>query len=122
MEIAFEPYKKVTFQSHLKFDSVDSFVQTIVSGTTSMGMQIQVRLFWGNGVLFRFYNHIASEALSKEMLDGHVIFDHIEFSPMPTFRNLLQSPDNPDIKIAVLDISRHVVFGPLTSWIHENLL
>jgi hypothetical protein len=122
MQVEFEPYKKVTFQSHLAFDSADSLVQNIVSGTTPMGMQLQLRLFWGNGVLFRFFNHPPSEALSKELLDGHIIFDHIEYAPMPTYKNQLLSPDNPDVKINVVDISKHVVFGPLSNWINENLV
>jgi hypothetical protein len=121
MEVAFEPYKKVTFQSHLEFNTAEDFVQSIVSGTTPMGMQVQLRLFWANGVLFRFFNHPPSEALSKELLSGNVIFDHIEFAPMPTYKNQLTT-ENPDVKILVADVSKHVVFGPLSKWIHDKLL
>lgn len=122
MEVTFEPYKKVTFKSHLAFDSAEDFIHAIVSGTTPLGMQLQLRLFWANGIVFRFFNHPPSEALSKEQLSGNLIFDHIEFAPMPTYKNQLTSEENTDVKISVFDVTKHVVFAPLSKWIQENLL
>lgn len=120
MEIEFEPYKKVTFQSHLVYKSAEEFVNAIGMANPP-GIPAQGRLSWANGVLFRFFNHFPSEALSKEMLSGHVIFDHIECAPMPTFVNELKIPERPLVSIYVVDVSKHVVFEPLTIWIKENI-
>ncbi|MGD0406956.1 MAG: hypothetical protein ABSB10_09955 [Candidatus Bathyarchaeia archaeon] len=120
MEIAFEPYKKVTFQSHLVYKSAEEFVNAIGMANPP-GIPGQGRLNWANGVLFRFFNHIPSEALSKEMLSGHVVFDHIECAPMTTFVSELKIAERPLVSIYVVDVSKHVVFEPLTAWIKENL-
>jgi hypothetical protein len=121
MEVAFEPYKRITFQSHLCYETAEEFVNAIAL-VNPPGIPFMARLFWANGVLFRFFNHFPSEALSKETLAGHLIFDHIEFAPMPTFRRELKVPERPLGIIDVLDVSKHVVFDPLTAWISQNLI
>ena len=40
---------------------------------------------------------------------------------MPTFVNELKIAERPLVSIYVVDVSKHVVFGPLTAWIKENL-
>lgn len=121
MEVAFEPYKRITFQSHLCYETVEEFVK-VISLANPPGIPFMARLFWANGVLFRFFNHFPSEALSKETLAGHIIFDHIEFAPMPNFVRELKVPERPLGIIDVLDVSKHIVFDPLTTWISQNLI
>jgi hypothetical protein len=121
MEVAYEPYKKITFQSHLCYDTAEEFVK-IACLANPQGIPFQARFFWANGVIFRFFNHMPSETLAKEFLSGHIIFDHIEFAPMPTFTRELRVQERPLAIIDVLDVSKHVVFGPLAAWIHENLI
>lgn len=121
MEVAFEPYKKVTFQSHLFYETPEEFAD-VIALVNPPGIPFQIRLFWANGVLFRFYSHNYSEALAREELSGHLIFDHIEFAPMPDFKSELKVKDRPMGTIAVLDVSKHVVFAPLATWIRDNLL
>jgi hypothetical protein len=121
MQIAFEPYQKVTFQSYLKYDSAQEFAN-VIGLSSPPGVPAQGKLYWANGVLFRFYNHNPSEALSKEWLSGHVIFDHIEFAPMPTFTNEIKIANRPLITIFVINVTKHVVFDPLTAYIKENFL
>lgn len=120
MEVAFEPYKKVSFQSHLKYESSEAFAN-VIALSTPPGIPMQTRLFWANGILFRFFNHAPSETLAKEIIDGHLILDHIEFAPMPEYRDELKVSERPLITINVLNVSNHVVFGPLTKWIRDNL-
>lgn len=121
MEISFEPYKKVTFQSHLMYNSPQEFVD-IIGLATPPGVPAQARLLWANGVLFRCFNHTPSETLSKEMLSGHVMFDHVEFAPMSNFVSELRISNRPLMTVFVLDVSKHVVFAPLAAWIRDNLL
>lgn len=121
MEIAFEPYKKVSFKSHLMYESPEAFAKVIALANPA-GIPVQARLFWANGVLFRFFNLRPSETLAKEMVSGHIIFDHIEFAPMPEYRNQLQVAERPLVAMNVLNVSNHVVFGPFTEWIRDNLI
>lgn len=121
MEIAFEPYKKVTFQSYLIYENLEEFIDVIVSGSPA-GIPFQGKLFWANGVLFRIFNHPPSEALSNEILRGHLIFDHLEFAPMPVFQSEIIAKNRPLGRLIVVDVSKHVVFDPLTAWLRDNLL
>lgn len=121
MQVAFEPYNKITFQSYLKFESAQKFAD-VIGLVNPPGVPAQGKLYWANGVIFRFYNHTPSEAVSREWLNGHVVFDHIEFASMPTYTNELKIAIRPLITIFVLDVTKHVVFDPLTAYIKENLL
>jgi len=121
MEIAFEPYKKVSFQSYLMYESSEAFANVIATANPP-GIPIQKRLFWANGVLFRFFSHPPTEAVTKEAINGRLIWDHIEFAPMPEYMSQLQVADRPLVIMKVLDVSNHIVFGPLAEWIRKNLI
>jgi hypothetical protein len=121
MEVAFEPYKKLSFQSYLPFESLEEFTNFIACEIPPNAIA-QTRLFWANGVLFRWSNHPIAEAIVKEIINGHLIIDHIEFAPMPEYKNELKVATRPLANIIVLNVSKHIVFNPLTAWIRDNLL
>jgi hypothetical protein len=122
MEIEFDPYKKLLFRSHISYENHEALVEAICMGTPA-GIPGRATLFWGNGVLFRFFAFPPSEAISKEYVSGNLIWDHIEFAPMPTYVKEIQGPRNRSMfTVYVLDVSRHTTFGPLTKWIRDNLL
>jgi hypothetical protein len=121
MEVAFEPYKKMTFQSYLAYRNAEAYMNAIAL-VNPPGVPFQARLFWANGVLFRFFNHAPSEALSRETIAGHLILDHIEFAPMPEYKNELKVADRPLGIMNIIDVSNHIVFDPLTAWIRKNLI
>jgi len=121
MEVTFEPYKKITFQSYMLYDSAEAFVN-VIALSIPPGVSSQSRLFWANGVLFRFFSHPPSEAIAKEVLSGHVIWDHIEFAPMPEYKNELKVAERPLVMTTILDVSSHPLFRRLTAWIRDNLI
>jgi hypothetical protein len=121
MEVAFEPYKKVSFQSYFKYESSEAFAH-VIALSNPPGIPVQRRLFWANGVLFRFFSHPPSEALSREIVNGHLIWDHVEFAPMPAYKNVLKVVERPLVMINVLNVSDHVIFGPVSKWIYDNLI
>lgn len=121
MEVAFEPYNKVTFQSYLSYESVEAFIK-VYSFTSPQGVPFQAKFFWANGILFRYFPHAPSDPLAKELLKGHLIIDHLEFAPMPKYEQEIKVPDRPMGTIVVLDVSKHAVFNPLTKWIRKNML
>ena len=121
MEVAFEPYKKVSFQSYLMYESSEAFAN-IIALFNPPGVPVQTRLFWANGVLFRFFSHPPTDAVTKEAINGRLIWDHIEFAPMPEYENPLKVAEKPLVTINVLNVSNHIVFGPLAEWIRKNLI
>ena len=121
MEVAFEPYKKVSFQSYILYENANAFVRVIALATPP-GIPFQARLFWANQILFRFFSQPASEAIVKERLDGHIIWDHIEFAPMPEYKAEIRVKERPQGTLIVLNVTKHKVFEPFTAWIRDNLI
>jgi hypothetical protein len=121
MEVAFEPYKKVSFHSYLMYESSEAFTN-VIALSTPPGVPVQARLFWSSGVLFRFFPHPPSEAVAKEIVNGHLIWDHIEFASMPEYVNELKVEERPLVRIKVLNVSNHVILEPVTKWIRDNLI
>jgi hypothetical protein len=121
MKVSFEPYEEVSFKSHLFYKSAEKFAQVIASASPE-GVHTQVRLFWANGIMFRFFNYRPSETLSKELLERRLPFDHIEFAPMPTYRPRLRVDERPLVNIFILDVTGHTIFDPFTEWLQNNLL
>jgi hypothetical protein len=121
MEFAYEPYKKLSFHSYLPYESWEEFIKVIAMANPPE-LPGQAKLFWANGILFRFYNHPPSEALAEKMVGGHIIWDHIEFAPMEKYQNELKVAERPLVRFYVLNVSKHVLFAPLTAWIRQNLL
>lgn len=103
------------------YESPDAFAN-VLAVSTPPGIPGRTRLFWANGVLFRFFPLLPSEVMAREIVNGHLIWDHIEFAPMPEYRNLLQVAERPLLTINVLNVSNHIVFRPVTEWIRDNLI
>lgn len=121
MEIAFEPYDKITFRSYMPYENIEEFTK-VLSFANPPGVPFHSKFFWANGVLFRVFNQSPSEALASEVMKGHFIFEHIEFAPMPHYAQSIKIPERPMGALIVLDVSKHAVFAPLTAWIQKNLL
>ena len=121
MEIAFEPYKKLSFQSYMMYESAENFAN-VIALSHPPGVPGITRMFWANGVLFRFFNHSPSEEKAKQFHNGHVAWDHVEFAPMPEYQRVLQVNERPLVTINILDVSNHTLFDPASKWILNNLI
>jgi len=121
MEIGFDPYKKLSFKSYIQYDTPEVFVK-ILTVAVPQGVPAQTTLHWSNGVLFRFANFQPTDSIVKEYVAGHLLWDHLEFAPMPQYAKQIKLPDNPLVTINVLNVSNHTLFGPLGKWICENLM
>jgi len=103
------------------YESSEAFAN-VIARVTPPGVPVQARLFWANGILFRFFTPPRSEAVAKEIVNGHLIWDHIEFAPMPIYSNVLKVAERPLVTINILNCSNHVIFAPVTEWIRHNLI
>jgi hypothetical protein len=64
-----------------------------------------------------------TDVISRELINGHIIWDHVDFAPMSTYKREIQGPsDRPLVTINVVDVSGHSVFDDVTKWIRDNLL
>ena len=122
MKVNFKPYEDITFKSHLIYEGPEEFVK-IIGLSTPPGVPSRTRLFWANGVLFRHFSFAPSESVVQANIDGHLVWDHVEFAPMKEYKPELQGgTERPLVTVFVLDVTNHVVFDPLTKWIKDNLL
>lgn len=121
MDVAFEPWEKVSFKSHMSYSSSEAFVNAITMASPA-GIPGRLSLYWANGILFRYFPLAPSEPIAKEYLKGHLIWDHIEFAPMPTYTREIQTSERPLITVYVHDVTNHIVLGSVTKWINENLI
>lgn len=121
MEMAFEPYKKVSFKSYLQYDNPEEMVNTLTISIPP-GVPAQYILKWANGILFQFATFKPADSLIKEYIAGHLLWDHIDFAPMPQYTPEIQVPSKPMVAITVIDLSHHSLFVSVTEWIRENLL
>jgi hypothetical protein len=121
MEIAFEPYKKVSFRSYLRYETAEELARA-VSLSAPVGLPAQYTLRWSNGVLFHIVGFQPTDSVVKEYIAGHVVWDHIDFALMPRYVKEIRLPEKPLVVFSVLDLSEHPVFGPLGEWIRENLV
>lgn len=121
MEFSYEPYEKLSFNSYLQYETVEAFAD-VIALSNMPGVAVQTRLFWANGIVFRYISQRPSEALAKKLMERHLVWDHIEFAPMTEFIRQIRVEERPLVTITVLDVSNHGVFGQLTKWIKENLL
>lgn len=121
MEVSFNPYNKITFQSYLPYENAETFAKVILLANPRE-LPGTATLFWANGILFRMFIHPNSETRAKQLMDGHIMYDHIEFAPMPQYKSEIQIEDRPLAKIYVLNVTNHTVLDPLTKWIYDNLI
>jgi len=59
---------------------------------------------WAEGVVFRFSAMPMNEAITKELLQGIVHWNSVEWAPMPQYQNVIQIADI-NAKIPVIDQS-----------------
>jgi hypothetical protein len=120
MEIAFEPYRKVSFRSYLQFEKPEDLVRMASLGAPA-GMPSQLTLRWAKGVLFSVYNLPPSDSIMKEYIAGNLILDHIDFAIMPEYTKELKIPEKPLLSVNIIDLSEHTLFGPLAEWVKHNI-
>ena len=120
MQIAHEPYKKLSFRSYLEYDTPEELLDTMLMSVPP-DLTARVALRWANGVLLAVGQFQQSDIVSKEFMEGHLIWDHIDFALMPQYRRTLVLAERPLIVINVLDLSQHSIYAPLAEWLKENL-
>jgi hypothetical protein len=120
MEIAHEPYKKISFRSYLEYDTPEKLAGTIAMNAPA-NVPAHITLRWANGVVFSVIGFQPNDSMTKENIAGHLMWDHIDFAIMPEYRSEIRLPDKPLVTFGVLDLSGHPLFELLCEWIKEHL-
>jgi len=102
----------------MKFESPETFAQTLTNSIPRGALNRIGNLFWANGILFRHFAYVSTDSVSKHHLLGHLPIDHIEYALMPEFRPEIRVNE---IVVAIIDVSNHTLFKDLTKWIKQKL-
>lgn len=120
MDFVHSPYSKVSVRSYLQYETPESLIATIAVGATP-SIPGQVILRWANGVLFAIAAFQPSDALTKENIAGHLLWDHVDFALMPEFASEIHLSDKPMLAINIINLSKHPTFGPFADWIKTSV-
>lgn len=102
----------------MRYENIDAFTRALTQSLPrGMGGRIG-NFFWANGIIFKHSPFALSDSVTKEYLAGNLPLDHIEYAPMPEFKNELRIDD---VVITAIDVSKHTLFSELTKWIKESL-
>jgi len=113
-----QPYKTVTARSYMRYDSAEDFARALTVAFAKGSSGRIGHLWWANGIVFRHFPFAPSDALSKQYLLGNFMIDHIEFAPMPQYKNEIRVEE---FIVTVGDVTNHIFFNDFTKWIKTNL-
>ena len=116
-EIIVEPYKKLIIRTYYRYSSYEEMAREVVKGVTFP----YVVLRWNNGILFNFISYPATDFISRELAQGILYWDHLEFAEMKDFREVIPVEGSP-VKVYVRNFNGHPLFDQLSKFIKENLL
>ena len=116
MDISIEPYKKITVRAYTHHTTPEAFVKRIFIGVQ---YGTPMYLYWGNGILMRYFTYNQTDVVIKEYLNGHLPIDYLEFSSMPTYKKEIRAGDS---VATVIDYSKHQIIDPLTKWVASHLV
>lgn len=116
-EISVEPYKKLVIRTYVKYNSYEEMSKEIVKGVNLP----YIVLRWNHGILFNFSSYLITDYVSKQLIEGNLYWDYLEFAEMKDFKDYIQVEGSP-VKIYVRNLNGHPLFDQLSKFIKENLL
>jgi hypothetical protein len=119
MHVVLDPYQRITIRSYQKYDNAEAFVTSMTRSLMSGAAGRVGSLYWANGIVFRHYPYAPADSLIKEYLKGHLPLDHVDFAPMPQFKDEMRTGE---FIVTILDMSNHLTLDVLSEWIAANLI
>jgi hypothetical protein len=119
MKFLFEPYDRVTVRNYMQYNSPADFADAITLSMLRGGGGRFGNLLWAHGVLFRHSPYSPTDTMSKEYLDGHLLLDNLEFTPMRQYQRELR---HEEFMISILNVSNNYVLSRLAEWVANTLI
>jgi hypothetical protein len=115
VEFEYRPWKKIIIHEIMEYPLEYFFFQS-TQGIPKGGMGRP--LMWSNGVLFSSFFIQTSEEVVKQQLQGIVHWASLHFSRMEKYQQEIKRDNR--IKIPILNVSNHAIFGPMSNWIKKR--
>jgi len=117
-KIAVEPYRKLVIRTYLKYDSPEKMAKELAKGATG---PIPIVLRWDDGVLFYFWSYPVTDFVSQKLVEGILIWDHLDFALMKEFKDKIDVEGSP-AQVVVRDVRGHPLFDQLARFVKEQLV
>lgn len=121
LSVSVEPYKRIIIRSYLQYDSPELLIRAMTAHIPKAITGRIGSLLWSNEVVFKHISFPNSATVSRELLDGNLWIDHIDFAHMPKYRPDIKAAES-DVAFSVIDVTGHTTFDQLTSWMKAHIL
>lgn len=121
MKVEYNPWKKLDIRACLAFKTTEEFAN-FVAAPAPPGMGGMTGALWANGVVFRHTPlNPATSGLGEEFLKGNVIWDTVEFAPMPKHVPELHPASRASFTINVVNVSGNLLFEEFSKWAKSQI-
>ncbi|MDG7034713.1 MAG: hypothetical protein JRN32_03815 [Nitrososphaerota archaeon] len=126
MIVQFEPYKKIIIKDYSKYERVDDLIKNTLTRQRNIPEGVNLILQWAEGIVFIYYPLPAiTDTLSRELLQGNVYWDLVEFAPMKDYKEHI-APDVEHMKglkadVTVIDVSNRAIMRDVAKYLSTLL-
>jgi len=117
MKVEFSPWKKLEIRAYIRLPGSDEFANHVAAPTPAAMTVGSTTVLWADGIVFRHVPlNSPTEAIANEYLQGHIVWDNIEFAPMPKYVSELKAATRPSLTISVINVSSNYLFADVAKW------
>ena len=114
VEFEYRPWKKIVVHEMVEYP-LDFFVIQSSENVPKGG--VGRPLLWSNGLVFSSYLMQSTDDVVRDQLKGIMHWVTLNYGHMKEFQRELKTKGR--IRVPVVDVNNHVIFGPLGRWIEK---
>lgn len=119
-EILVEPYRKLVIRTYMRYRSYEEMARQIAAGAYGVPMPTVV-LRWSKGILFNFVSYQPTDSVMRQLMDGILYWDHLDFAEMPEYKEEIPLAGSP-ARVLVRNLTGHPLFDQVAEFVRANLL
>jgi hypothetical protein len=113
----YQPWEEINIHEIVEYP-LEYFFTKATLGIPEGGVGLP--LAWSNGIIYSIQPIQPTEDVVKEQLKGIIHWSALHYARMPKFQNEIIRAGQ--IRVIIMNMSNHTVFGPMANWIKENFL
>jgi len=116
-EISVEPYRKLVIRTYMRYGSYEEMAREIAYGVPIP----TVMLRWSKGILFNFVSYQPTDSVMRQLMDGVLYWDHLDFAEMPEYREEIPLAGSP-ARVLVRNLTGHPLFDQVAEFVKAKPL
>ena len=115
--VRYEPRKEIIIHEYTKYDSPNELITSAVSGVPPGS--VLTALKWVDGVLLSFTPFPRDAITVKEIMEGKVHWDHVNFTLMSEYKEQIITETG--VTVVITDVSKNPSFEAVAEFIKATL-